>query len=131
MSVHQGHRERMKQRFLKEGLDGFADHEVLELLLFYAIPQRDTNDLAHRLIDRFGSLDAVLDAPREELLSVKGVGENTATLLTLATWIYRRYLISAQREPVRVDSTDKAKALLWPRFVGEKDEVVYMLCMDS
>ena len=61
-NIHQGHREKMRQRFLKSGLEGFADHEALELLLYYAIPRRDTNPIAHRLIERYGSLLAVLTA---------------------------------------------------------------------
>ena len=64
---HAGHRQRMRERFLTGGLEGFADHEVLELMLFYAIPQRNVNPLAHRLLDRFGTLHAVLEAPVEEL----------------------------------------------------------------
>ena len=67
---HAGHRQRMRERFLTGGLEGFADHEVLELMLFYAIPQRNVNPLAHRLLDRFGTLHAVLEAPVEELMKV-------------------------------------------------------------
>lgn len=70
---HAGHRQRMRERFLAGGLEGFADHEVLELMLFYAIPQRNVNPLAHRLLDRFGTLHAVLEAPVEELMKVEGV----------------------------------------------------------
>ena len=65
-NIHQGHREKMRQRFLKSGLEGFADHEALELLLYYAIPRQDTNPIAHRLMDRYGSLTAVLSAPAED-----------------------------------------------------------------
>lgn len=82
-NVHEGHRQRLRDRFLKEGLDGFAPHNVLELLLFYAVPQRDTNELAHRLLARFGSLSGVLDADFDELCQVEGVGANVATLLKL------------------------------------------------
>ena len=64
MGIHDGHREKMRRRFLTGGLDGFADHEALELLLYYAIPRRDTNELAHRLIQHFGTLDAVFQARR-------------------------------------------------------------------
>ena len=60
MGIHDGHREKMRQRFLKSGLDAFADHEALELLLYYAIPRRDTNPIAHALMERYGSLSAVL-----------------------------------------------------------------------
>ena len=62
MGVHDGHRQRLKERFLKDGLDGFEPHNVLELLLFFAVPQRDTNEIAHQLINHFGSLSGVFDA---------------------------------------------------------------------
>jgi len=78
---HAGHRQRMRERFITQGLAGFADHEVLELMLFYAIPQRNVNPLAHQLINHFGSLDAVLSASEEELRSVPGVGPKTSALL--------------------------------------------------
>ena len=74
MGVHDGHRERVRRRFLENGLSGFADHEALELLLYYAIPQGNVNPLAHALMDRFGSLSAVLSAPVELLTEVKGSG---------------------------------------------------------
>ena len=73
-NIHQGHREKMRQRFLKSGLESFADHEALELLLYYAIPRRDTNPIAHRLMERYGSLTAVLSAPAEDLKKVEGIG---------------------------------------------------------
>lgn len=81
--LHSGHRGRMRQRFLQNGLESFADHEVLELLLFYAIPRRDVNPTAHMLLERFGSLPGVLDAPREELCAIPGVGPKVARFLTL------------------------------------------------
>ena len=74
MNPHQGLRERKKRQFRDFALDAFADHEVLELLLFYAIPRRDTNPLAHELLHRFGSLVAVLEASVEELTAVPGMG---------------------------------------------------------
>ena len=82
-STHEGHRGRMKRKFLDHGLEYFADHEVLELLLFFAIPQGDTNPTGHALMERFGTLDAVLSAPAEELQKVKGIGEHAAILLTV------------------------------------------------
>ncbi len=81
--VHAGHRRRMRQRFLTTGLSGFQDHEALEFLLYYAIPRRDVNEIAHLLLDRFGSLSGVLDAPEEELCQVPGVGPGTAHFLNL------------------------------------------------
>ena len=76
--IHAGHRARLKERFRREGLSGFSQHEVLELLLTYAIPQRDVNPLAHALITRFGSLGGVLEASESELLQVPGVGPRSA-----------------------------------------------------
>lgn len=76
MSVHDGHRQRLKERFCKEGLDNFDEHQVLELLLFYCIPRMDTNPIAHALLNRFGSLAQVLEAPVEELEKVPGIGHN-------------------------------------------------------
>ena len=83
MGVHDGHRGRMKKRFVRYGLDNFDDISVLELLLFYAIPRQDTNVLAHRLLDTFGSLSAVFEARYEDLMRVEGIGENAAVLLKL------------------------------------------------
>ncbi len=81
--LHAGHRARVRQRFLAGGLDAFQDHEVLEFLLFYAVPRRDVNEMAHLLISRFGSLPGVLDATEEELCAVPGVGPHIAHFLTL------------------------------------------------
>lgn len=82
-NLHAGHRSRVRQRFLKGGLNSFQDHEVLELLLFYAVPRRDVNEMAHMLMDRFGSLSGVLDAPEEELCTIPGVGPKIAHFLNL------------------------------------------------
>ncbi len=80
MGPHDGHRQRLKTEFLARP-DSFPDHKLLELLFFYANPRSDTNPLAHELIDRFGSLAGVLDAPPEELCKVKGMGKHGAVLL--------------------------------------------------
>ena len=94
MGVHDGHRERMKSRFAEAGLDGFNDHNALEMLLFYAVPRKDTNELAHRLLKHFGSLAAVFEASHAELMRVDGIGENAATLIKLIPEISRRYLLT-------------------------------------
>ena len=80
--MHEGHRQRLKKRFLEEGLDGFTDVQALELLLFYAIPRADTNPAAHALLEHFGSLSQVLEADPGELTKVPGVGESAALLYT-------------------------------------------------
>ena len=130
MGIHDGHRDKMRQRFLRGGLDAFADHEALELLLFYAIPRRDTNPIAHALMERYGSLSAVLSAPVEDLQKVEGIGESAAILLSLVPRLYlRARLAEAQQEQI-LNSSEKAGAYLVERFAGEKHEVVYALCLD-
>lgn len=130
-SVHKGHRERLKQRFLEEGLDHFTDVQVLELLLFYAIPQKDTNPIAHALLDHFGSLSQVLDAPVEELRKVTGIKDNAATLLALVTQLCRYYQVdSAQRVEI-LNSLEACGNYLVPRFFGRTRETVFLLCLDA
>ena len=96
---HDGHRDRMRQKFITDGLDSFNPHEVLELLLFYAIPRRNTNDIAHRLMDTFGSLSAVFDASKESLCRVEGVGESAATLIKMIPQLSRRYMDDKYNTP--------------------------------
>lgn len=108
MSVHEGHRQRKKEQFREHGLDAFADHEALELLLYYAIPRQDTNPIAHRLIERFGSLEGVFSAPAYELQKVEGVGENAATLIRLLFPLCRRVRTSGGRPFTRPVWTRRA-----------------------
>ena len=130
MGIHDGHREKMRRRFLQGGLESFADHEALELLLYYAIPRRDTNPIAHALMERYGSLAAVLDAPVEDLQKVEGIGESAAVLLKLVPQLYRKArLAEVERETV-LNSSERAGAYLLERFAGEKHEVVYALFLD-
>ena len=131
MNIHDGHRQRTKKKFLEHGLDSFSDHEVLELLLFYALPRGDTNPTAHALIDRFGSLAAVLDAPLEELVRVPGIGEGAAALLKLAPQVGRRYLMSRASVGDILYSTQAAGKYIVPLFAGETEEAVYAVCLDG
>ena len=130
MGIHDGHREKMRQRFLKSGLDSFADHEALELLLYYAIPRRDTNPIAHALMERYGSLSAVLTAPVEDLKKVEGVGESAAILLKLAPLLYRKAKLSDAEQETVLSSVERVGAYLLERFAGEKNEMVYQHCLD-
>lgn len=88
--LHIGHRERVKQRLQKVGMNAFYDHQLLELLLFYPIPRRDTNELAHRLVDHFGSLNGVMDAPYDELCAC-GLGPSTAVFIKMTQAVCQRY----------------------------------------
>ena len=131
MGVHDGHRDRLRQSYLEHGLMSMNDINALELLLFYAIPRRDTNETAHRLLDRFGSLDGVFSASAEELQEVEGIGENAAALLTLIPEIMKKSRVSKSREIRQIRSSDDAGACLLPYFLNERDEVVYLLCLDT
>lgn len=131
MGIHDGHREKMRRRFLSGGLEQFADHEALELLLYYAIPRRDTNPIAHALIDRYGSLSAVLAAPVEDLQKVEGIGESAAILLKLVPRLCAKArLADADRQELILNTASRAGAYLLERFYGEQNEVIYQLCLD-
>ena len=131
MSIHAGHRQRLKERFLRDGLDHFEEHQVLELLLFYGIPQRDTNEIAHELIRRFGSLSKVLEATPEELSEVKYVGDNVTTLFQLITAVARYYQVNcAMREEI-LTSIDACGRYLVPFFYERQNETVFLLCLDA
>lgn len=131
MDVHDGHRRRMKERFRGHGLENFNDINALELLLFYAAPRRDTNGLAHALLDRFGSFSAVMEADEQELLAVPGIGENAVTLLRLIPAVSRRYLLDKTPSSEPVDSAAAAGRYFIPRFMYETEEVIYALLLDA
>ena len=101
-NVNEGHRGRMRTRLLKEGMNSFQDHEVLEVFLFPCIPRKDTNKLAHDLINKFGSVSNVMDASPEQLMTVKGISTATACHMAAVRELWRRYHYSAtQKIPLR------------------------------
>lgn len=130
MTIHRDHRRRVKDRFLGEGLDHFDEVHALELLLFYAIPQGDVNPLAHRLLSHFGNLRQVLEAPPEQLMQVPGVGEHTAILLGLVKGLSQKYMI-AERKFIQLGTLDECGAYLLDQFIGQRDEMVLLLCLDA
>ena len=131
MGVHVGHRERLRARFIKSGLESFEEHTALELLLFYARPRCDTNEIAHALIEHFGTFAAVLDAPQEALMKVPGVGENTAFLLKLVAPMGSYYLNSRSAAGEVLNSTKKAGAYFLPKFMGKTTEEVHLAALDN
>lgn len=130
-SVHTGHRQRVKEEFLARGLEGMPDHRVLELLLFYAKPRSDVNPLAHELLDHFGSLSAVFQAPYEELVKVKGVGQNAAALIQLIPAIGGRYLADRVSLSGQMVSALEYYEVFTPCFFGTRVELCYLLCLDG
>ncbi len=129
---HCGHRQRVKDRFRKEkSFDSFAPHNILEYLLFFSIPQGDTNDLAHTLIEHFGSLHAVLEAPPEQLVKVKGIGEHTADLISMILPLSRAYANSKNSTGIILDTTEKQIDFLLARYLGYTSEVFSIACLDN
>ena len=131
MGVHDGHRERVRRRFLDNELNGFAGHEALELLLYYAIPRGDVNPLAHALMDRFGSLSGVFSAPVELLTQVEGVGERTAMLLRLVPQIAQMARLADMEREVALNTREKIGDYLLELFSRERNEAVYQVCLDG
>ena len=131
MSMHDGHRKRMRERFRAHGLDGFAPHEVLELLLFYGRARGDVNVLAHELLDTFGSLKGVLEARPEQLMTVHGVGEEIATLLSLMLPMFRRYSACVCEEHPRIRNRSEASAYCKALLAGWRTERFYVLCLNT
>ena len=132
--LHEGHRERMRERFAKNGFDGFADHEVLEVLLFGSIPRSNTNPLGHKLIDRFGSFAAVCDASIEELTSVEGIGRASALQIKMLPEYFKVYLRSHeenQQKNQTLDNVAHLKAYLRPYFIGKTREELIVLSVSS
>lgn len=131
LGVHQGHRQRLKQRFLNEGLESFADHQVLEMVLFFSVARRDTNRTAHLLLEQFGSLSGVLEADAGDLAKVPGVGEHSALLLALLPQLTRRYLQDRWGDRPVLDSTTRAGNYVVDLMSGRTYEVFYVICLDS
>ena len=125
-----GHRNRVRERYLNTGLDAFRDYEALELLLFYAIPRKDTKSTAKNLISRFGSLPAVLDATSAELTEA-GLSPNAAILLKLVPDMNRYYAVKTDGAGQKVHSTSDAGRILCAMFRHEQTESVRLLCLNA
>lgn len=130
MSIHEGHRKRTREEFLADPAT-VHDHKLLELLLFYAMPRRDTNPVAHELLDRFGSLAGVLDALPDELCKVPGVGESAVALFKAVREAGRRYGLTRTSMGQIVETSEDAYELLRPYFLYARNERVAVLCMDG
>lgn len=131
MSIHDGHRQRLMERFRREGLDHFEPVQVLELLLFFCIPRRDTNEMAHELLNRFGSVSRVMDASEEELMQVPGIGKNASTFLHLVKQAGRFYQVDSTRKGAVMSNLDDCGAFLLPYFIGRQKETVFLLSLNA
>ena len=131
MGLHDGHRNRLKNRFLNEGLTNFEDHNVLELLLFYSIPRSDTNEIAHELLNKFGSLHGVFEAGMEDLMSVNGISRHSAVLIKMIPELFVVYGRDKVRDIQKINSSDDAKQFFVPRFYGKVREEVQIVLLDD
>ena len=131
MAIHEGHRDRLRQQFLREGMDNFTEVQALELILFSVISRKDTNPIAHALLKRFGSFAQVLEAPVEELRKVEGVGEKTAVYLHTILDAGRFYQVSRAKQTKILTSLSKCGEYLTSFFYGETVENIYLLCLDA
>lgn len=132
--MHEGHRDRLRERYIKNGIGGLEEHEILELLLTYAIPRRNTNDIAHALIRRFGSLGRVMRAEIPELTSVEGVGRHTAVFLRLHGQLLRKVQEEGdgvKREQLRLHTPAAAAAFALRLLREERYECVYTISLDK
>ena len=129
-NIHSGHRSRVREKIKSGALKNMHDHEILEYLLFHSVAYKDTNELAHRLIERFGSFHGVLDATYDDLMQEKGVTEVTATFLSSLPTVFKRYVEDLNRK-TKVENTSDVARLMEMKFVGENVEKMYLLCLDG
>lgn len=130
VNVHEGHRERVRQKIRANGIISLPEHEVLEYLLFMVTPRKDVNGLAHELIDKFGSFDRVLDASEADLLAVKGVTASAALFLSNFTAIYNKYLLSKENKKIVVKTLSDLTTFFINRIGNYRTEVLVAACFD-
>lgn len=129
--LHKEHRQRMKKRFKKFGLDSFQDHEALELLLFYALPYKNTNGIAHEMLNKFGSFSGVFSANAEELKSISGIGDHAALLIELIPALFRRYSADVMSKNAKYEGNDCISEYVINHFIGQTKEHVQLFLFDS
>lgn len=128
---HSGHRARLKAFYAANGMDVMKDYEILEMILFYAIPRKDTRVIARRLLNQFGTIGDVMDADIKELIRVSGLSENGAMLLKMIPDAARAYMLSKKEKKPCLTTTEEQIAYLSDYFVGRTNECFYLLCLDS
>lgn len=130
-NIHTGHRARLRQKFIDTGnLDNFDDHQILEMLLFYAYPMKDTNEIAHKLISEYGSLYNLFNRPVKDLMNRMNVTENVATLISMMPHLYKRYLRSEINDGKPINTSAKAKKFLRSYLVGQDYESFVVVNLD-
>ena len=129
--VHKNHRSRMRKKFRENGFDGFAEHEILEMLLYYSVPRMNTNPLAHKILNKYKTIANVFDASPDELMSEVGVSEVTATLLSMIPKLSKVYETSKWERMVCLDDTDTLGEYVVPMFKDKLNEELALICLDA
>ena len=129
--VHEGHRERMRDRFLQGGADGLATHELLEMLLYGTIPRGDTNEIAHHLLDEFGSISNLIEADPYEISKTAGVGMKSAVFLSLLNELVRRYEREKTKQKPALISISRSVEYCRMLLAFRPVERFYVVCLDS
>ena len=125
--THTGHRQRLRNKFIAAGLDGFLEHEVLELLLTYIIPRKDTKPIAWALLKKFGSVPAVLDATPQQLIETDGVGEQTAQFLKLIRGIIKHYSFGKVKQNIAIHTPQQILNYCKASLRGKQEECVEII----
>ena len=131
MGNHDGHRQRLKEKFLATNGVGLEDHELLEVLLFYSVPRINTNEQAHELINSFGSLKGVFDADVKELCNVDKIGDSSATLIKVVSALMSRYSMQSQDPRQKYTTFSQISTYLQGLFIGHSNERVYMVLFNN
>lgn len=130
--LHSGHRARLREKVRKAGLETLSEHEIIELMLNYAIPRKDTNPLAHKLINNFGSLAKIIDADYYDLLKVEGLGEETALYFNIISSLIKLYKVSkAKEESVFIKNTLEGVKYFRDNFNIDGKEFVHVVCLSK
>lgn len=131
MGVHDGHRDRVRDKFIKNGFDGMQEHEILEMVLFYCVPRKDTNEIAHNLINKYGNLASVLEAEYDSLIEVEGITKSSAVYLTMFLKLMREYDIISEKNSRKIFNANQSGEFFLKRYRGLKEEMVSAVCLDS
>ncbi len=130
--IHDEHRKRVREEILKNGIgEGMPLHKLIEALLFYSIPRKDTNETAHNLKNRFGSLSGILEADAHELNEVDGIGDNTVVLFRLITEITKRYYLEKSPRFTKFKDTEQLYQFLKLKYIGYNKEMFSVLSFNS
>lgn len=129
--MHDGHRSRIRKRFMLNGFDGFEDHEILELALFYAITRKNTNVIAHELLNKFGTVDAVFDAPINMLKEIEGVGESAAIFIKMISGLARIYMERKFKNDEKAPEISDINDRITLKFIGRSEELVVVVLFDA